>query len=120
MCWLLKVINLFKHYFILVLDMEQVQMGHFFTKLFYSDFLYPPSSHSLGKSKFNPATEFPSVLAPDLEEIQKKQTGVKSKKKKKDNQDTKSEVLDITHSMRKERKIIGAKNIFSDEEVIRS
>lgn len=43
--------------------MEQHHMGYFFTKLLYSDFIFPsPIFNSKGLS-----SEFPSVLAPDLE-----------------------------------------------------
>lgn len=46
--------------------MEQNHMGYFFSKLLYSDFIFPsPIFHSKELS-----SEFPSVLAPDLERLE--------------------------------------------------
>lgn len=62
--------------------------------------------------------EFPSVLAPDFDEIHKKSSKAKKEKKKKDNKESKREWFDSMTNLRKERKILGAKNIFSVEEVM--
>jgi len=65
-------------------DNELFFLGNFFTKLFYSDYIYPTARRD------SIATDFPSVAAPDLDEI-RKQPGTKQKKekKRKDNKDIK-------------------------------
>jgi len=47
--------------FAYITDMEQDHLGNFFTKLFYSDVLYPSFAQPT-QADF----EFPSVVAPDL------------------------------------------------------
>jgi len=79
----------------------------FFTKLFYSDYIYPTARRD------SIATDFPSVAAPDLDEI-RKQPGTKQKKekKRKDNKDIKKEIIDINNALKKERRVLSSKNIF--------
>lgn len=82
--------------------MEQFHLGNFFTKLFYPNLLYP--FHKSG----HPSNHFPTVLAPELPALEK----TKSQRKEKDG-------LEGINSVRKDRKIILAKNIFSPEEVLK-
>lgn len=62
-------------------DMEQDHLGNFFTKLFYSDAIYPvlPSAGQLSPLD----CEFPSVVAPDLSKGMSKAEKKKKKRKKK-------------------------------------
>ncbi|KAL6043718.1 hypothetical protein QOT17_023703 [Balamuthia mandrillaris] len=64
-------------------DMEQDHLGSFFTKLFYSDLLYPTCSVSPQQQGLCLDFEFPSVLAPDLSKGISKAEKKKKKRKKK-------------------------------------
>jgi len=74
--------NLETLFHMLLDDMEQDHLGNFFTKLFYSDSIYPCFSES-NQLDFH----FPSVLAPDLTlgmtKAEKKKNKRKKKKKRK-------------------------------------
>ncbi len=60
--------------------------------------------------------EFPSVAAPDIEEI-RRQTKSKREKKRKDNKDTRKEIIDVNNAIRKERRVLTSKHIFTEEEI---
>jgi hypothetical protein len=96
--------------------MEQMHMGLFFSKLLYSDCI--SQQQSLNKKSNFLSSEFPSVVAPDLEE--KKIHGNKVKKDKKRELKEKRDIVDFNNSLRKERRVITAKNIFTEEEVLHS
>jgi len=63
-------------------DMEQDHLGNFFTKLFYSDAIYPVQPAATHLAPLD--CEFPSVIAPDLAQGMSKPEKKKKEEKKKE------------------------------------